>query len=431
LIFSLNYDVYKLSIPFRTMFRRVKDDNFMFTKDLDTNRLNRITLGNKVFSVFKSSKYNDLLVTRQLYHLSVFPVLSPAPAEQTWQNTAKESKQFKVKAKHFSKDLSLETLNREELLVGLKNGSIDAVRLSNKYKKDAELMLAAIQGNPFSFILAHAHLKLNVDFVLKSLKRSWRILVFLNQSMQDELKRKNPVLPAVMDYLFATLNADEVYFMLNLLYRKIAYVTKGPYRFLNEETEDTKGSVIESFGKEIISLHDENRSGMRKMYFNYFIRGGVERQIFNANGFYISLKAVKLNPLDCVSLDLSYSKEKIALILPEMPNLKVLKISFTRYVDVSNLPVLPNCEDLYMDGVDIFSLGDFAAFCEKFPSLKRLYIRSLPLLFPEQIRFIIEHSPYLEYLDMRMEKGEYMALCSEIEQFVMDSGRTIVLPEMD
>jgi hypothetical protein len=431
LVFSLNYDVYKLSIPFRSMYRKVMDKNSELEKDLETGMLKKISLGNKFFSLFKSYKNFDLNDTRQLNKLSIFPVLKTGLPEPLKVNSPYVRKQFKVKANHYAKDLFIESLSREELLAALKNGAIDAVKLSRKHKKDSEIMLAAIQGNPFSYILAHPHLKQTPDFVLRALERSPRILVFLNHSIADESKRKNAVLPVVTDYMFQKFQAQDVYFMLNVLYRKIAYEPKGNFRFLNEESEGSNRSIIQSFEREIISSCFEERAGMRKRYFTYFMKWAIERKYFNANGFYISLSEVHGNPSDCVCLDLSYSKEKFALILPEMPNLKTLKISFSRYFDFSKLPVFPSCEALYMDGVDIYKLGDLAEFCVKFPKLKRFYFRCAPLLFKEQIKIMIEHCSDLEYLDLRQEKEEYLNLCSDLVNIMNDLGRTIELQEIE
>jgi hypothetical protein len=398
--YSLKYDVFKISVPFRTMFRIVSAYKNAVVKDEETGRLKKISEGRTEFSVLQSSTKFDLKQSDQLNRISIFPLLYNHPAEPLQFSHPILRKKYVIKRKQHAIDPALESLSREELLANLRGGNIDPMKLSRRQRKDGEIMLAAIHGNSFSFILAHPSLKLNSTFVLAALERSLRILVFLNHVIQDENKRKNAVLPAVANYLTEKYQAQDLYYLLNQIFRRIAYDRKGIYRFIHEDEEHSNLSELESIEQEITSFFNGIRAGMRRKYYDYFVQHAIEKKYFNANGFYMSLNLSVEDALDCACLDLSYTKQSQLLILPSMPNLKTLKLSFSRFNDVSNLPLFLSCEELYFDGLNASVLGEIHVFSSKFPKLKKLYVRCASFLMPEHLKSIIENCQDLNFIDV-------------------------------
>ena len=426
--FSLKYDVYKLSVPFRTMFRVVSQYRNSLVRNEETGLLKRFSEGRTEFSVFQSSTKFDLKQTDQLNRLAIFPILYGDTAEPLKFLPSILRKKYIIKRKHHAIDPVVESMNREDLLANLKQGTIDPFKLSRRMRKDEEIMQSAIHGNPFSFILAHPSLKLNSSFVLSALDRSLRILVFLNQSIRDEKRRKNAVLPAVANYLTEKYAAQDLYYILNQVFRRVSYATKGMYTFVHEGNDRSTLSDLESIEQEMLSFYLGNRAGMREKYYDYFIQNAIEKKYFNANGFYMSLNLSDEAALDCVCLDLSYLKVSQPLILPKMPNLKTLKLSFTRFFDIANVPVFPSCEELYFDGLNASNLGDIALFCSKFPKLKKLYTRCSTFLMPEHFKTIIENCPELNCIDVS-HFNEFDSMGKELRELCEKLDRTIEIRE--
>ena len=426
--YSLKYDVFKISVPFRSMFRIVSAYKNNIVRDRETGRLKKISEGRTEFSVFQSSTKFDLKQTDQLNRMSIFPMLQNPPSEPLQILPSILRKKYVIKRKQHAIDPAAESLSREELLAELRSGNIDPMKLSRRQRKDDEIMLAAIHGNSFSFILAHPSLKLNSTFVLAALERSLRILVFLNQVIQDEKKRKNAVLPAVANYLTEKYKAQDLYYLLNQIFRRIAYGTKGVHRFIHELEEHSNLSELESIEQEITSFFNGNRAGMRRKYYDYFVQHAIEKKYFNANGFYLNLNLSVEDALDCVCLDLSYTKKFQPLILPSMPNLKTLKLSFSRFSDVSDLPLFGSCEELYFDGLNASVLGDIHVFSSKFPKLKKLYARCSPFLMPEHLKSIIENCQDLNFIDVS-HFYDFYSMGKELREMCKKLDRTIDIRE--
>lgn len=426
--YSLKYDVYKLSVPFRTMFRVVSEYRNSLVLNEETGLLKRMSEGRTEFSVFHSSTKYDLSQTNQLNRISIFPMLYDDAAKRLQVLPSILRKKYVIKRKQHANDPMIGSLNREDLLANLKQGAIDPFKLSRRMFKDEEIMLAAIYGNPFSFILAHPSLKLNSSFVLAALERSLRILVFLNQTIREEKRRKNAVLPAVANYLTEKYAAQDLYYLLNQIYRKVSYDTKGMYTFVHERNEHSKLSDLQSIEQELFTFFLGNRAGMSVKYYDYFVEYAIEKKYFNANGFYMSLNISDEAALDCVCLDLSYLKLSQPLTLPSMPNLKTLKLSFTRFFNIANVPLFPSCEELYFDGLNASNLGDINIFCSKFPKLKKLYARCSNFLMPEHFKTIIEHCLELNFIDVS-HFNEFDSMGKELRELCKKLDRTIEIRE--
>ena len=100
--------------------------------------------------------------------------------------------------------------------------------------------------------------------------------------------------------------------------------------------------------------------------------------------------------------------------------IKTLNLSFTRLNYFELLKVFPLCEELYLDGlVDIYL--DPNSLNERFPNLKRLYIRCL-FNNDYTIRTCAQNCLNLEFIDARNKVTK-----DEATKYICSDGREILI----
>jgi RNA-directed DNA polymerase len=428
---TLQYDVFVLSLPLETVYKKDRINANFSLVSRDTNK-------GDYYHDYVSQDFSDdlhadnrVLLSKEnhLSELKIFPVLKVLEHPRV-----KDKYERRNKAKPYVIRKGLFTIlkgSRDEVLDRLKSGEIQAKHLPKIFRKDREIMLESIKRNPFTMVFAHKGLKEDADFVLQAMAISLRTLVFLTRDLYLNRNRPDAVLPKVLDELMRRLEPHEFNFIVYKLSTFI-HVNMQEFRsFYFEPHAEIGAASFASFEQELEVRYDTSRAGMYKPIRTYFLREATNRGFFFRDGYYNHLPTAKKEKNQVKFLDLSFKNRYWDLtFLADFPNLKILKLSGITIR--TTLPVLPTLEELNVDGCSWFwSYHEGEDFQRLFPNLKKFFARDTNMVIERQLDAML---PILPDLSVIHVKPKYFSENQHIKQliaFYEKQGRIIDIPLSD
>jgi hypothetical protein len=428
---TLQYDVFVLSLPLETVYKKDRINANFSLVSRDTNKGDYYH--DYVCQDFSDDLHADnrVLLSKEnhLSELKIFPVLKVLEHPRI-----KDKFERRNKAKPYVIRKGLFTLpkvSRDEVLDQLKSGEMQAKHLPKIFRKDKEIMLESIKRNPFTMVFAHKGLKEDADFVLQAMAISLRTLVFLSRDLYLNRNRADAVLPKVLDELMRRLEPHEFNFIVYKLSTFI-HVNMQEFRsFYFEPLAEIGAASFASFEQELEVRYDTSRAGMYKPIRTYFLREATNRGFFFRDGYYNHLPTAKKEKNQVKFLDLSFKNRYWDLtFLADFPNLKILKLSGITIR--TTLPVLPTLEELNVDGCSWFwSYHEGEDFQRLFPNLKKFFARDTNMVIERQLDAML---PILPGLSVIHVKPKYFSENQHIKQliaFYEKQGRIIDIPLSD
>ena len=428
---TLQYDVFVLSLPLETVYKKDRiNANFSL--------MSRDTKAGDYYHDYVSQDFSDdlhadnrVLLTKDnhLSELKIFPVL-------------KGLEHLRVKDKYERRNNATPYIirkglftspkgSRDEVLNQIKSGEIQAKHLPKIFRKDREIMLESIKINPFTMVFAHKGLKEDADFVLEAMAISLRTLVFLSRDIYLNRNRADAVLPKVLDELMRRLEPHEFNFVLHKLSTFI-HVNMQEFRsFYFEPHAEIGAASVASFEQELEVRYDSSRAGMYKPIRTYFLREATNRGFFFRDGYYNHLPTAKKEKNQVKFLDLSFKNRYWDLtFLADFPNLKILKLSGITIR--TTLPVLPTLEELYVDGCSWFwGYHEGEDFHRLFPSLNKFFARDTNMVIERQLDAMLPILPSLSVIHVKPKYFSENQYIKQLIAFYEKQGRIIEIPLSD
>jgi len=437
--YSRRFDVHKLNFPPESIFRNGRWSSLIsdvLEQDSEhESAVHWLDFYSQNMGYFEGGEPNNNVPHKSFnnnFEFAIFPAFKdPDFSRLNSRNLEKFGFPYSVKDGVRFSGVDYRSLSREELLTGLNSGELNPKYLPSKYKKDAELMLAAIRFNSFAFLYAHKGLKGDSDFVIKAMQISLRVLVFLTKDTFKNRLHPNGLLQQIFSILSAKFSPSEYYYAINLLGSNVQAIDNPFLVFAGEQNREEDHSTYASIEKESITYESGKRYGMRQPIRRFLLKEGLKKGLFNTNGYYCSLEEALKNPEDCVFLDLSYKKDLTDLtVLTELKALKILRLSMSQLQ--CDLPRLEKLEELHADGVKwIWNSMSTSQIIESLPNVKRIYARAVFYDFSDQFNELVLGLENLELFDFR---PGYYGNHEEINEMVKSlraQGRIIDVPTME
>ena len=438
LSYSLNFDVYKLNNPVKTILFKpeIKADHFTLQ-----NIKHPFGLGTDCLCYFNNSyinTYNSKFSSDDKIPLSmdnfllvqfIFPNLYPISESENNYKVEEKTKlnQFKLRNRFYSATEVTKKMDKEALISLINETNFNPIHLPKKSLKDKAVMLTVAQNNPFSVIYAHKGLRNEEDFILNALKASIRTLMFFDRYLLNK-EKGNKILKAVYNYLTSIFRPIQFNYIVNQLNKKVVVDQDEILLFFKFDVKNSSdvNLIMKSFEDEMIWWESDRWYSMSSTVRDGLIELAEKNNFFNKDGYFTNLELVATS--NCDYLDLSYSdlstsdeNNNTALLSnAQRATIKTLNLSFTRLNYFELLKVFPSCEELYLDGlVDIYLNPN--SLNERFPNLKRLYIRCL---FKNEytIRTCAQNCLNLEFIDARNKVTK-----DEATKYICSDGREILI----
>jgi RNA-directed DNA polymerase len=429
---SLRYDVFRLNLPFESVYKSGR---------LNTNKSyhNRMKEQGIHFADWTKPELSDQIHSdkqtvmnkeNQLSELKIYPVNNSAHKNfiMDWNKKEEPFKPYLVRKGIFIHPSIVYEKEKREIIHLIRKGEFNPKNLPLKYRKDRELMLELIGFNPYAMVFAHKGLKEDISFILYAMKISLRTLVFLSRDLYKNRNRTNAALPIVLEELMRRLEPHEFNFIVNKLGTKINVTSDEIRQFFFEQLNYFSDDSMISFEKEISNQFFSNRAGLITPIRTYFIREAEKRGFFSKNGYFNSLEHAIKNKAQVVFLDISFGKKLLDLSsLSQFPNLKILKISLRGINDT--LPVLPKLEEFYIDGSQTFwTYHNAEDLVKLMPRLKKLYSRDNNIDFGSQLEAILSTHPVIEYINVRPYYPYQKEIIEKLLENHRSKGRAIEIP---
>jgi RNA-directed DNA polymerase len=445
LSYSWEFDVYKLNNPIKSiLFKGETKDNHFVLKQMNHplfDNLTSICYFNNTYvnlydEKFLSDNSTSLSVSNFLIVQNIFPNLETEEGLidiYEFQDVKSVSKpiQFKITTKNskyfFSQALITKNKDKQEIISLINNSKINPLHLPNKYFKDKEVMLAAIEFNPFSIVYAHKSLLIDEEFILSALKISLRTIIFIDAKF---LKSKNgsKIIHSIYDFISSIFKPHEFNYIVNQLNKKVnVSKEENVIRFgFDVNTSSEINEIYNSFVSEMIYWKCEFWYSMNTILRDKLIELALNSNYFNVDGYYTNLDLAKEN--SCTFLDLSY--QDLSNLDDKLLNdfnslnkskIKTLNLSFTNLTELYSLPQFEACEVLYLDGL-IQNYISASNINLKFPKLKKLYIRCFKSFFTHDPENFIDTCVNIELIDFRTECYENTGVVLKAQ-----NGRSVML----
>jgi hypothetical protein len=416
---SLQFDVYSLSLPVETV-PKINHFGVLNLKKIDQDN---------------TMKYNETDVKRFLERSC--PTIECTFLTIFAKKTTEISLPVRDSLRKRNLDLpyvirkniyAIESLDRSQTIDALRAGELMAISLPKPYRRDREIMLAAVEGNPWAMAFAHKALKQDAGFILEAMNLSVRTLVFLSKDLFKSRNHPNSALHQVLMALMERYSPEDFNFIVGRLSRHIAIEKDPVYRFVLEPKPKAEGSELASFEEEKkdIVYRYCTRAGMYKPIRRYFFKEAERYGFINDNGYFNDIfKALAQNKTVRL-LDLSFAGKRTLYALDrlgQVPNLKELKLTECGFIN--SLPGLKTLEVLNINRTaNFWSYHDGKTMHYTLPNLRRLEAKYISVRMQE-IEDLVVHHPCLEHLSISVTYADELEEINAIIEKVKALGKVI------
>ncbi|NBO60453.1 MAG: DUF4116 domain-containing protein [Flavobacteriia bacterium] len=416
---SMQFDVYSLSLPIESV---PKINRFGVLNLTEVGENNTMTYNDTDLKQFleRSSPSTEFA------YLSIFAHKTPAILQLVRDSKRKRNADLPYVIR--KNIYATEPLERSQTIDALRAGELLAISLSKPNRRDREIMLAAVEANPFAMAFAHKALKQDAGFILAAMNISLRTLVFLSKDLFKSRNHPNSALQQVLKALMERYNPEDFNFIVGRLSRHINIEKEPVYRFVLEPKPLDSSAVLMSFEQEKKILNNRfcQRSGMYKPIRNYFFKEAERRGFINVNGYFNDIfKALSQNT-SVRFLDLSFAGGRTLYALDrlgDIPGLRKLKLTECKFIN--SLPGLKTLEVLNINRTSNFwSYHDGKTMHQSLPNLKRLEAKYIHISMQE-IEDLMVHHPCLEYLAISVTYDDELAEINAIIEKVSAQGKVI------
>lgn len=416
---SLQFDVYSLSLPIESVpkinrfgilnLTKVDGDNTMKYNETDVKRfLERTSF------------------VKELAYLTIFPHKTPDIPLLVRDSQLKRDVDlpYVIRKNIYAK----KTLIRSQTIDALRSGELLAISLPKAYRRDREIMLAAVEGNPFAMVFAHKALKQDAGFILEAMNISVRTLVFLSKDLFKSRNHPNSALHQVLMALMERYNPEDFNFIVGRLSRHINIEKEPVYRFVLEPKPNESSSEVSSFEEEkkILDHRFCTRAGMYKPIRSYFYKEAERYGFINDNGYFNDIFKALAQQKSVRFIDLSFAGGRTLYALDrlgELSGLRELKLTECRFIN--SLPRLTTVEVLNINRTSNFwNYHEGKTMHERLPNLRRFEAKYIHVRIQE-IEDLMVHHPCLEYLAISVTYDDELEEINAIIEKVSAQGKVI------